>query len=159
MKNDPTLTEYAGEVLGGTPEQVAVKGIAAIVTASLASLEGWANATAPVLLAYLVLVLIDVIMGVMLAHRNNDPFQPSKLVVGPAKKLGLTAALFLGAAVIDTVVPGTFILTGVAGYICVAQFIDTADKYHTLTGSKVVEWIKERLGINVSAKPNEQNGG
>lgn len=154
MKHEPTLIEHAGTVLGGTPEQVAAKGAAAMLAAAIASLEGWVTATAPVLLAYLVLVVVDVVMGVMLAHRNKEKFKASKLIEGPAKKIGLTAGLFLGGAVIDGVVPGTFILTGVAGYVCVAQFIDTADKYHTLTGSKVVEWIKERLGV----KPNEQNG-
>ncbi|MCB0781227.1 MAG: phage holin family protein [Flavobacteriales bacterium] len=155
MKHDPTLPEYFSEVVGGTTGEVAAKGAGAILAAAMTSLGGWATATEPVLLAYFVLVLVDVVMGAALAVRRKEPFEFSKLFTGPAKKLGLTAGLFLGAAVIDTLVPGTFILTGVAGYVCVAQFIDTADKYHTLTGSKVVEWIKERLGV----KPNEQNGG
>lgn len=110
------------------------------------ALWGWATASAPMMLAYMVLVVIDVVFGATIAVREKQPFDFIRLVTGPAKKLGLTAALFVGAAVIDSVVPGTFILSGMAGYICVAQFFDCGDKYHTLTGSKVAGWIKERLG-------------
>lgn len=138
-----TLGEHVEQVLGGTPAEVVLK----MLGGAIVALWGWATATAAVMLAYFALVLVDVVFGIALSQQLNNKLEFRRLFTGPAKKLGLTAALFVGAAVIDTVVPGTFILTGIAGYVCVAQFIDAGDKYHRLTGSKVVEWIKERLGF------------
>ncbi len=148
-----TLTEHIAEVLGGTPLQVVVK----TAIGAFAILWGHLSNVSSVVMLYSILVGVDVVVGTALASHQNKPMDRSRWFSGPAKKFGLTAFLFLGASVIDSIIPGQFVLFGTSGYVAGAMFLDVAKKYDTLTGLNVLAWVQEKLAavIGVKAKQDE----
>jgi hypothetical protein len=142
MDRPQTLFEHVGQVIGGTPLAVLTK------TAVAAFTMLWAhfNNVGSVVLLYFILVIVDVIMGAALARSKGKEITPGRWISGPAKKVGFTAFLFLGASVIDAIIPGEFVLYGMSGYVAAALFLDVAKKYDLLTGLNVLAWLEERLG-------------
>jgi hypothetical protein len=136
------MTEHIAEVVGGTPLQIITK----TIVAAFAILWSHVDNVSSIVLLYGILVIVDVVLGTALARKRGDKMDRTRWLSGPAKKLGLTAALFMGASVIDGIIPGQFVLFGTSGYVAAALFLDAAKKYDSLTGLNVLEWIQQRIG-------------
>jgi hypothetical protein len=143
-----TIGEHFIEAIGGTPLQVVVK----VIVGALSVLWSHFANVSNVVMLYFILVVVDVIVGTALASHNNLKMDRTRWLSGPAKKLGLTAALFMGASVIDNIIPGQFVLFGTSGYVAGAMFLDVAKKYDTLTGLHVLQWLQDRIGAVVGIK-------
>jgi energy-converting hydrogenase Eha subunit C len=146
-----TLAEHMTEVLGGTPVAVALKA----VIGGLAILWSHLDNVGTVVMLYAILVVVDVILGTAQAKAKQIQLHPTRWLSGPAKKLGLTAVLFLGASVIDSIIPGEFVLFGMSGYVAGALFLDVAKKYDAVTGMSVFAWLEDKLGSLVRRKEQE----
>jgi phage-related holin len=146
-----TLVEHFVEVMGGTPLQIVVK----IIVGALAVLWSHLSNVSNVVMLYFILVVIDVIVGTALAAHLSMKMDRTRWFSGPAKKLGLTAALFMGASVIDNIIPGQFVLYGTSGYVAGAMFLDVAKKYDTLTGLHVLQWLQDRIGAVIGVKKSD----
>jgi energy-converting hydrogenase Eha subunit C len=142
MDKPQTLLEHVAQVIGGTPLAVLTKTSVAAFT----MLWSHFHNVGTVVLLYCILVVVDVIMGVALARAKGKEIKPGRWISGPAKKIGFTAFLFLGASVIDTIIPGEFVLYGMSGYVAAALFLDVAKKYDLLTGLNVLTWLEDRVG-------------
>lgn len=143
-----TLSEHLAEVLGGTPGQIILK----TIVGAVAILWSHISNVSTIVLLYGILVIVDVIVGTALASRRGDKMDRTRWLSGPAKKLGLTAALFLAASVIDGIIPGQFVLYGTSGYVAAALFLDVAKKYDALTGLNVLQWLQDRLASFLAPK-------
>ena len=137
-----TLTEHVAEVIGGTPLQIIVK----TIVAAIAIMWGHINNVSTIVMLYGILVVVDVILGTALASHKGIKMDRTRWLSGPAKKLGLTAALFMGASVIDSIIPGEMVLFGTSGYVAGAMFLDVAKKYDTLTGLNVLQYLQDKIG-------------
>ena len=143
-----TISEHMVEVLGGPPPAVLLK----VIVGAFAILFSHLANVSPIILAYSVLVIVDVILGTAQAKSKGVPVHPTRWLSGPAKKMGLTAALFIGASVIDSIIPGEFVLFGMSGYVACALFLDVAKKYDAVTGMNVVAWLEDRFGNLINRK-------
>jgi hypothetical protein len=135
------FVDQAAQTLGGSAATVTAKfgfSVASIFLGHIASIE------VPVI-AYCMLIVIDVIFGLLLSTREGTKFQARWLMTGPTRKIVLTAILFFAASVIDKTIPGEVVLYGVTGYVTSAMFIDVADKYGKLTGSSIIEWVRRKF--------------
>jgi len=141
-------SETVREIIGGTPGEVAVK---ALIAAAIAL---WNNLQVVGLsiFGFGILLLFDALLGQALARRSGVKFSFSRFMFGPLKKLALTAGMLLCTAVVDTMLPSAAwmpdspLFFGAAAFIAVSQLLDVAKKYGTLSGSKVANWIEQKLG-------------
>lgn len=147
-----TLSEHVVEVLGGSPLQVIIK----TIVAAIAIFWSHINNVSTIVMLYGILVVVDVVLGTALASARSVKMDRTRWLSGPAKKLGLTAALFMGASVIDSIIPGEFVLFGTSGYVAAALFLDVAKKYDTLTGLSVLQTIQDRIGHLLGIKKDDQ---
>lgn len=130
------------EVIGGTPIEVTVK----LIIAGIAAL--WANLEVIGMSAFLnfILLVIDAGMGAVISKKKGNDISIKYLFMGPFKKFMLMAGMLLAAAVTDSQLPGNFLFYGVTAFISAAGLLDVAKKYGTLSGSKVANWLEDKLG-------------
>lgn len=130
------------KIIGGTPIEVLAK----IVLAGAAAL--WANLEVIGMSAFLnfVLIVIDAGMGAAISTKRGNEISIKYLFMGPSKKFLLMAGMLLAAAVTDSMIPGNFLFYGVGAFISAAALLDVAKKYGTLSGSKVANWLEDKLG-------------
>ena len=130
------------EIIGGTPIEVLVK----LVLAGVAAL--WANLEVIGMSAFLnfIMIVIDAGLGAAISKRKGNELSIKYLISGPSKKFLLMACMLLAAAVTDSLIPGNFLFYGVTMFISAASLLDVAKKYGTLSGSKLANWIEEKLG-------------
>lgn len=133
------------EIVGGTPAEV----IAKILLAAAASLWASLEMIGLSVFGYFILLVADAIMGAML---SAEAFKTSKFAWGPMRKFLLTTLMLLAASVVETMIPGNFLFFGVVAFICATTLLDVGRKYGRLTGSKLVEWLEEKLGGFVKTK-------
>lgn len=150
MKIRP-MSDTIKDVVGGTPAEVLVK----IGIGAFAAL--WANLEiiGLAVFGYFILLIVDAGMGSAIAMSKGIKFSTKYFMWGPLKKFLLTAGMLMTAAVVDSAIVGNLIFPGVVAFIFAATLIDVAKKYGTLTGSKLVKWLEEKLGSFVKTKDEE----
>ena len=152
-------SETVRQIIGGTPGEVLAK---AMISAAVAL---WNNlqVISGSIFGFGILLVVDAWMGAIVARRSGKDFKPGKFIAGPAKKIVMTAAMLTCTQVVDTMLPKASWLPdsplffGAAAFIAVTQLLDVAKKYGTLSGSKVANWIEQKLGtfikIDETPKP------
>lgn len=130
------------DLFGGSFNEIMAKVILGIATI----LWSVANDTAYLLFIFLLLLLIDAVLGVIISRREGKAFNGFYLITGPGFKLVITAAVMLAMAVLDNLIRSTVIgsivtqplAIGVGGAVCFAMGLDVVTKYASLSGNA---WI------------------
>jgi hypothetical protein len=154
-----TLLEGLKEAMGGTPTEIVIKSIIALVTML------WANIVAIAMgaVVFFILLLTDAIMGYLLARRKGEKFSSSKFAWRTAGKFVLTATMMFCLSVVDGLLPKwgwmpeSPLLYSGAAFLCVTQLRDVAQKYGTLSNSKLANWLENKLG-SMLHKDEKQQG-
>lgn len=116
---------------------VCVKALAAAAAAVWAHLHN----VAPMTGAFLALLVFDMILGIVLAHKRGEHVSVVKLVKGPTILMLCTAIMFLAASVIDRSLGIEVVLYAVSCYVLLATFYTVAKKYREITGHNVIEAV------------------
>ena len=139
------------DLFGGSLNEVVTKVMIGIVTI----LWSVANDTAYLLFIFLLLLMIDAIMGVVLSYKKGRPFNGFYLFAGPGFKLIITSAVMVAMAILDNVIRSTPIgqivtqplTVGVGGAVCFAMGLDVVQKYAELSGNTwIVAKVRELFG-------------
>lgn len=136
------------DIIGGTPAEVMAKILIAVAVAFWNNL----NVIGMSIFGFFLLLIFDAILGASLARKAGIRFSFTKFIFGPLKKLALTAGMLFCTSVVDSMlppagwIPDNPLFFGAAAFISVSQLIDVARKYGTLSGSKLANWIEDRLG-------------
>ena len=142
------ITAALKAIIGGTPGEVLLKAMLAILAALWANIETMGLAAS----GYFVLLFVDSVYGAKLAKRASIPFSISKFGNGITSKFIITSLFLFCTAVVDSMLPSAAwipespIFYTAVGFICASQIIDIAKKYGTLSNSKIANAIEAKLG-------------
>ena len=152
------------DLFGGSLNEVVTKVMIGIVTI----LWSVANDTAYLLFIFLLLLMIDAIMGVILSYKKGRKFNPFYIIVGPGFKLMITAAIMVAMSILDHLIRSTSLgavftqplAIGVGGAVCFAMGLDVVQKYAELSGNTwIVAKVRELFGRMLPPKndaPSQQ---
>ena len=155
---DATFGQLLREVIGGTPVEVGIK----ILLAAIALLWDNLAVIGTSVFLYFLMLVVDAIMGAMLATKDGKAFEFTFFLRGPLKKLSLTAGMLFVASMVDSMIPDmqwipeTPLFIAVATFVGITTLLDVARKYGALTGSKLILWLEERLGRYITTKDKEE---
>ena len=138
-------------LFGGSFNEVATKVAISILTI----LWSIANDTAYLLFIFLLLLMIDVVLGVILSRKKKIPFNGFYVFAGPGFKLIITSAVMVAMAILDNLIRSTPVgavftqplAIGVGGAVCFAMGLDVVTKYAELSGNTwIVAKVRELFG-------------
>jgi hypothetical protein len=151
---EATFGQLLKDIIGGTPAEVAIK----ILLSGLAALWGNLEVIGLSVFGYFLMLVVDAGMGAAVSVRAGIDFKTSHFMLGPLKKFSLTAGMLFVASIVDTMIPSggwmpeTPLFIAVASFVGITTLLDVARKYGRLTGSKLIEWLEERVGGFVKRK-------
>lgn len=154
---EATFGQLLKEIIGGTPAEVGIK----ILLAAVALLWNNLQVIGASVFLYFLLLLVDAVMGSMLAMRGGKAFDFTFFVRGPFKKFSLTAGMLFVGAVVDSMIPNmqwipdTPVFIAVASFVGITTTLDVARKYGALTGSRLIVWLEERLGRYIKTEKEQ----
>jgi hypothetical protein len=154
---EATFGQLLRDVIGGTPAEVAVK----LLIAALALLWNNLAVIGAAVFIYFLMLVIDAVMGAMLAIRKGGKWSSAFFIRGPFKKFALTAGMLFVAALVDSMVPDhawipdTPIFIAVASFVGITTLLDVARKYGALTGSQLIKWLEAKLGNVIKVNDDE----
>lgn len=139
------------DLLGGSFNEIMAKVLVGIV----AILWSIVSDTAYLFFIFLLLLLVDALLGSLLSRQKERPFNGFFLFAGPGFKLIITSAVMVAMAILDNLIRSTPIgaivtqpLTiGVGGAVCFAMGLDVVTKYAELSGNMwVIQKVRDMFG-------------
>ena len=148
------------DLLGGSFNEIMAKVLVGIV----AILWSIVSDTAYLFFIFLLLLLVDALLGSLLSRQKGRPFNGFFLFGGPGFKLIITSAVMVSMAILDNLIRSTPIgaivtqpLTiGVGGAVCFAMGLDVVTKYAELSGNVwVIQKVRDMFGRMLPPVPPE----